>query len=104
MFRVLVCEACPANVPRFFSNHLILEIRMAEDWPVGSTQPASNSSIHWKFMPLSQQNSISAVDCVPLYVEQPVVSAMNKKARIVLYMLFTRLPVWFMEGDFTGDL
>jgi len=55
-------------------------------------------------MPLSQQNSISAVDCVPLYVEQPVVSAMSKKATMVLYMLFTRLPVWFMEGDFTGDL
>jgi len=46
MFLVLLCETCPANVPRFFSNHFILDIRMAEDWPDGSTQPASNSSIH----------------------------------------------------------
>ncbi len=46
MFLVLLCEACPANVPRFFSNHFILEIRVAVDWAVGSTQPASNSSIH----------------------------------------------------------
>jgi hypothetical protein len=46
MFLVLLCEACPANVPRFFSNHFILEIRVAVDWAVGSPQPASNSSIH----------------------------------------------------------
>ena len=46
MFLVLLCEACPANVHRLFSNHLILEIRVAVVWAVGSTQPASNSSIH----------------------------------------------------------
>ena len=104
MFLVLLCETCPANVPRFFSNHLILDIHMAVDWPAGSTQHASKSSIYWKFMPLSQQNSISAADCVPLEVEQPVVGAMSKKATIVLYMFFTRLPPWFMEEECTGDL